>query len=487
MIKSDLKKSKRLTKKLYSALFLSWANFAKNILKKDFRKNLRQKIYAQAQVILEKQHEEESRNIGRKPIILGAWASFGLLGLFLLWSITARIDSSAIAIGKVVLDSNKKTIQHFEGGIIEVIFVEDGQRVKANQPLIKLSETAAKANQELVKKQLFALKVTKIRLESERDNKGLPDFSTMDFQYKDDVDFVKIITGERELFLTRKRAIDEKVGILSQKIKQLNEEISALESQKKSVSNRLAFVREELNSFDELYEQGIISKSSYFTLKKQMVELVGNKGEYVANIAKVRQAINESELEIANIKTESSNETIKELQEVQTKIADLEERVFASSDILQRTIIRAPQDGIINGLKFHTKGGVIAPGGEVMEIIPQDDELIVEVKINPQDIDVVRTGLKAKVRLSAYKNKSVPLLNGEVVNVSADSFLYQATNTSYFLAKIKISQKEMSHLKDVKLYPGMPVESHIITGSRTFMGYLFDPISIGTNNAFREE
>ena len=438
-------------------------------------------------VTQEKNLTEESKNIAKDSIKLGLWASVGLIGIFLIWSLTARIDSSAIAMGRVVLDSDKKTIQHFEGGIIEEIFVEDGQKVKADQPLIKLSETAAKANQELVKKQLFALKVSKIRLESERDKKSLPDFSSMNLEYKDDLDFVKIIEGEKSLFLTRKQATDEKISILQQKIKQLNNEIIAIQSQETSVRERIAFAREEANSLDELYDQGIISRSRYLELKKQMSELQGNRGEYVANIAKVRQVINESQLEIANLQTEKMNEIFKELQEVQTKIADLEERVFASSDILQRTIIRAPQDGVVNGLKFHTKGGVIAPGGEVMQIVPQDDELIVEVKINPQDIDVVRVGLKAKVRLSAYKSKAVPMLNGEVINVSADSFEDQATGSSYFLAKIKISEQEIKKLKDVALYPGMPIEGHIVTGSRTFMRYLFDPLTVSTNKAFREE
>ncbi|NBV06756.1 MAG: HlyD family type I secretion periplasmic adaptor subunit [Proteobacteria bacterium] len=492
MIKKDIKKSKRLTKKMIGNAVSRSSVFSRKIIfDHSFRKNLysktKQKIHHSAKTILDQTFEEEGRNIAHKPITLGIWFSVGLVGVFLLWSITARIDSSAIAMGKVVLDSDKKTIQHFEGGIIEEIFVEDGQKVRAGQPLIKLNETAARANQELVKKQLFALKAAKIRLESERDNKDLPDFSTIHFQYKDDVDFIKIIDGEKSLFLTRKRAIDEKVSILQQKINQLNNEIIAIKSQEKSVRQRIAFAHEEANALDELYEQGIISRSRYLELKKQMAELQGNQGEYVANIAKVRQAINESELEIANVKTEKMNEIVKELQETQTKIADLEERVFASSDILQRTIIRAPQNGIVNGLKFHTKGGVIAQGGEIMEIVPQDDELIVEVKINPQDIDVVSVGLKSKVRLAAYKSKAVPMLDGKVINISADSFLEQNTGASYFLGRIKIGEKEMKKLENVKLYPGMPVEAHIVTGSRTFMRYLFDPITISTKKAFREE
>lgn len=461
------------------------------MLKKIFNQRLPKKFFTKihqiTKLILEKNFEEESKNIAHKPITLGIWASFGLIGSFLIWSFTARIDSSAIAIGKVVLDSNKKIVQHLEGGIIEKIFVKDGQLVKKDEPLIKLSETASKANQELVKKQLFALKATKTRLETERDFRKMPDFSGSDFIYQNDSEFTKIIDGEKALFLTRKKALDEKVAILRRKIQQLNNEITAIKSQEKSVSQRISFSKDEAKSLDQLYEQGIISKSRYLEQKRQMAELQGNQGEYIANIAKVEQAINETELEISNLKTENMNEVVKELQEVQTKIGDLEERVFASSDILERTVIRSPQDGLVNNLKFYTEGGVIPPGGEVMEIVPQDDELITEVRINPQDIDVVRIGLAAKVRLSAYKSKAVPMLNGKVINVSADSFENQQSGASFFLAKIKISQNEMKKLQEVKLYPGMPVEAHIVTGSRTFMAYLFDPISVGAKKAFREE
>lgn len=506
MIKKDFKKSQKLTKKLFKFIlknlregFVLFVSFLTSlIISSQFRKKSWQKFKTYlnnsyritsiaAKKTLKKKSDDESLNIARKPIILGLWASCGLFGFFLLWSITARIDSTAIAPSKVVLNSNKKLIQHLEGGIIEEIFVRNGEKVRKGQPLIKLSETSAKANQELVKKQLFALKVTKIRLEGEVNQIALPDFSSVEFEYKNDVDFIKIIEGERNLFLSRTKSTDERVSILLQKIKQLNNEIVALQSQSKSVKERMSFAKEEAKSLDELYKDGIISRSRYLELKKQMSELQGSKGEYEANISKVRQAINETELEIANIKTEKMNEVIKELQEVKTKIADLEERVFASSDILQRTIIRAPQEGIVNDLKFHTKGGVIAPAGEILEIIPQDDELIIEAKVSPQDIDVVRVGLKAKVRLSAYKTKAVPMLKGEVIDVSADSFQDQVDGSYYFTARVKINEKEVSLLKGVSLYPGMPAESHIITGSRTFMRYLFDPLFVSMNRAFREE
>lgn len=451
-------------------------------------KKTQQKIKVEAKLILNKKLDEDSMNIGRKPIIIGIWSSFLLLGSFLLWSVTAQVNSTAIANGKIVVDSNKKIIQHLEGGIIEKIYVKGGDRIEAGDSLIRLSETSAKANQELLSKQLFALKAAKMRLISQRDDKEFIDFSEIANKYQNDVEFIKILDGERELFKIQRRSLKERINILRQKIAQLKDEIEGLRYQEDSVSKRIKMISEESGSLDKLYEESIISKTRYLELKKQTAELEGNRGQFSSNISKVSQAISETELEIANIKTEKLNETLKELQEVQTKIADLEERSSASSDVLTRILITAPVSGIINNLRYHTRGGVISPGAEILEIIPQDDKLIVEVRVNPQDIDVVTIGLDSKVRLSAYKSKAVPLLKGVVINVSADSFDDEQSGLSFFVARIKIDEDELGKLqKNVRLYPGMPVESYIVTGSRTFLQYLFDPITISMRRAFRED
>ena len=512
--KKESKKAKRLSKRLLKYLKGSVAglasflgkklsdahSYSKNLKNdKTFRKDeinkkkyklkkIKQKVKVEAKLILNKKFEEESLNIARKPIIVGMWATILLFGSFIIWGSTAKIYSTAIANGKIVVDSNKKIIQHLEGGIIEEIYIKGGDKVNAGDKLIRLSETSAKANQELLNKQLFALKVTKLRLMAQRDNKNDLSFQGLEGEYQEDQEFIKILDGERELFEIRRKSLNERIDILTQKKEQLKNEIKGLKSQEKAVNQRIGMLGEETKSLDKLFEDGIISRSRYLELKKQTAELEGNKGQYEANIAKVSQAISETELEITNIKTEKLNETLKELQEVQTKIADLEERTSASSDVLTRTIITAPTSGIINNLRYHTKGGVISPGAEILEIIPQDDKLIVEVRVNPQDIDVVVVGLDSKVRLSAYKSKAVPMLKGTVTNVSADSFEDQQSGTSFFIVRVKINEGELQKLEeDIRLYPGMPVESYIVTGSRTFLQYLFDPITISMRRAFREE
>lgn len=426
--------------------------------------------------------------IGRAPIIIGLQVTTILLGTFIIWGLFFKIDSTVIAAGKIILDDDKKKIQHLEGGVIEEILVSEGQKVYKGQTLIRLSITNAKTSQDLLREQLIALKATKIRLEVERDGKSILDFSNLNNRFEKNEDINKILQSERELFVTRKKVIDEKVAILHQKIHQLSNQILALKSQHRAVSERIDLSKDELESLQKLYDENIISKTRYLEIKKQIAELSGNQGEYFANISKTKQAIAETDLEIINLNTQNNNDVIKELRETQSKIVDLSEKIHVAQDILNRTVIVAPQSGIVTGLKFHTKGGVIAPAAEVMDLIPQDDELIVEVKINPSDIDVVMNGLEARIRLTAYRSKIVPMLKGSVINVSADSFVEAGSNVAYFLARIRITDSELKTLADnVHLYPGMPVEAYIVTGSRTFFTYLFDPIIISTRKAFREE
>lgn len=576
--------------------------------------------------------EQPQTLLASEPIKKGLWVIGILVTVFIIWGCVMKIDSAAIATGTIVVDTNKKTIQHLEGGIIEEILVADGQSVKAGQSLIRLDTTSAKANVDILMKQMFTLQTTKQRLEFERDmdinnskneklekkiikivnktetspktkikqntkpkpiqykitkqkkyinitaqkgntiyrfarrykvrpsqiikennlqkpylleigqklkipqiieikepikiktegsikiedvNKIEADkkldsdtkitiesnkldnesnisvkifsFDKEKFNTKGDLELKKILDGEIKLFNTRKKSIKGQINLLSQKKGQFRKQIEGLKAQEKATNERIAYIKDELKSTEILYKKGIVSKIRYLDLKKQLSELKGDKGEYISSIAQAKQSIGETDMEIINTKTQWLNEIIKELQQVQSEIVNLQERIVAADDILRRTIITAPQDGIITDLKFHTKGGVIAPNVPIMDIVPQNDELVVEARVNPQDIDVVHPGLKSKVMLSAYKQKKVPLLHGELIYVSADSFLDQMTGMSYYKARVRIDIKELKALENVKLYPGMPAETYIVTGSRTFFQYLISPVTDSMRRAFRED
>ena len=321
---------------------------------------------------------------------------------------------------------------------------------------------------------------------SSRDDKN-PDFTEISQQYKNfEVD--KIINTQENLFLTKKKSKQNKINILHKQIAGLNDEITGISAQKTAIGKELAVLYQQKTMSEKLVKSNNSSLNKLLEIEKQIASSEGKQGELKANIAKATQSIAETELEIENINNESLNELLSELQEVEVKISDLTEQLISTNDILTRTTIKSPTSGVVTDLQYHTVGAVISPATEIMFIVPKDDQLIIEAKVNPNDIDNVEAGLTAKVQLTAFKAKKAPKLNGQVLSVSADSLLDEITGEQYFLARIKIDEEEIKRLKsDIKLSPGMPAQVFIIIGSRSLWSYLFSPIVDASYKAFREE
>jgi len=279
-----------------------------------------------------------------------------------------------------------------------------------------------------------------------------------------------------------------KTDVLEQQVLQYQDQIIGLEAQKRGARNQLVLLKDEITSVQHLLNQGFERKPRLLELQRRAAELEGKEGEYVSDIAVAKSNIARSQLEILNIQNEDLKEVMTELKEVQQTVDDLEEKLRASGDVLERTVIRAPQAGKITGLKFHTTGGVITPGQAIMDIIPQDDTLIIEAHVQPQDIDVVHEGLSAKVMLSAYRSRYVPRLEGKVTYVSADTFTNEKTGQSYYLARIAIQDGALAKLTaHVELYPGMPAETFITVGKSTLLDYLLSPLISSFHRAFKEQ
>jgi HlyD family type I secretion membrane fusion protein len=429
----------------------------------------------------------KNKVVALQPIRYGIVSLLFLILFFGFWAIFAPIDSAAVAIGNVVLDSRKKVQQHLEGGIIKEIYVKDGSDVVAGQILIKLDDTQSRSNLKLLYNQKVASESRAGRLIAERD--GLPEIIIDGemLNVEDDPDIAKIIAGEHNIFLQRKKALSGKVRVLQQKIKQLKKEKIALKSQNNAQETSLGFVNEQIGTTKKLVANRSAKKSELIKLQKESVQLQGSIGKFYADIAKVEQTINEAKLEIINLRTNRLNEVVLELQDVHRQISDLNEKIFASEDVLQRVEIKASQSGIVNNLKYHTVGGVIPSGAEILEIVPQDDELIVEAKLSPNDIDVVYPGLPARVRFTSFNAKKIPELYGVLSRISPDAKTDYRTEYTYYLANVVISEDELKKLKGKSLYPGMPAEVMIVTGTRSFLSYLFSPIKDSMRLAFRED
>lgn len=427
-------------------------------------------------------------NIARTPIMWGAFFVFLIFGIFMFWASLAPIDSAAIAKGEVTLDFNKKTIDHLEGGIVEKILVREGQIVEKGDPLIVLDDTAVKARRDLYYGQYIAARATEARLIAERDNLARVSFpEELLAKAKEDAKVASNIDAQRRLFKSRKESLQGKVEVLQQQIKQNQEEINGLRKQISSANQQLRLLGNEISDVQYLLRSGNAPKTRLLALQRRKAEIEGQRGERQALIARAEQRINEAKIEMYNLKTSFLNEVVQELKDTQVQISDLEEQLRAAEDVMRRVVIRAPITGQVTGLTVFTVGGVIAPGEPIMDIVPKDDKLVVEARIKPEDIDVVQVGLRARVRLLAYKVRSVPPVEGEVVTVSADRFQNEQTGEAYFLARIEIDDAQLDKLEGVELSPGMPAEVLVVTGARSLMAYLFSPITDSFNRAFREE
>ena len=268
---------------------------------------------------------------------------------------------------------------------------------------------------------------------------------------------------------------------------QFSEEIKGLSSEIASQDTQLELIAEESGAVAQLVAKGLAQKPRLLGLKRQSAEIEGARSRNRARIARVKQSIGEAHLRISELSTALINEVVQELRDVQTDLSDLTERIRAAEDVMRRTDILAPLAGTIVGLQVHTRGGVIAPGSPLMDIVPKDDRLIIEAQVDPNDIDVVHSGLPAQVRLTAFNQRHLAPIDGHVVSVSADRFTDERTGAGYFLARIELDAAGLEALEDVALYPGMQAEVMIVTGARTAFDYLTKPLATSLRRAFREE
>lgn len=420
----------------------------------------------------------------RLPVTIGLVVIFLFFGVLGLWAALAPLQSAAIAQGVLSVDSQRKTLQHLEGGIVKEILVREGQKVNAGDELIKLDETQALARLDLLNGRLDAALAQEYRLRAERDGLEAIEFPET-LQERMDEDAVReILDGQQNIFAARRLSRDGQVAILERRIEQFGEEIQGLSGLADAQIEQIRLIEDEIDSNQILVDQGLSGKTRLLELQRELAELLGNRSQNLAAIAKSRQSIDEARLQITELQTDTLNEVVQELREVQTTIYDFNEQIRSARDVLQRTSIRASQSGTIVGIQVHTTGGVIAPGQALMDIVPDGDSIIVEARIDPSDIDIVEAGLDANVRLTAYSSRNMQPIDGKVITVSADRLTDPRTNLPYFLARIELTG---AIAENVELYPGMQAEVMVVTGERTLVDYITRPVRDSFNRALRED
>lgn len=409
---------------------------------------------------------------------------FGLGGA---WAASAELSSAAVAQGRVTVDSNRKTIQHLEGGIIRTVHVKDGDRVREGDPLVTLDDAQARASWDLLNAQFMSLRALEARLIAERD--GLPavlfpeDLRTA----QDNAEAVQVMDGQKALLEKRRRALETRTAILNQRITQLQVEIDSLTSQMASTDRQIALVSDEEATVRRLVNQGLERKPRLQSLEREHARLKGQRDQEAGGIARAQQQIGEAQYEIVGLENQFQTEVAAELRETQTRLADLRERLSASSDVLKRQVVVAPISGVVVDLQYFTKGGVISPGRNIMDIVPQDDALIVEAKLRPTDVDSVTEGLLAEVNFTGFKARTTPTLKGNVTYISPDSSKDERTGQHFFTARVAIPTEQLALLDGQVLTPGMPADVMIVTGERTALEYFVQPLTESFRQAFREQ
>lgn len=410
----------------------------------------------------------------RRMLVIGfllILLTFGVLGA---WSALAPIMSAAVAPGVVKVASERKTVQHLEGGIIKEILVKEGQEVSAGQVLLRLEDTMNRARYELTQGQYDNLAAQTARLEAERQGARQVSYPEDLLQRRDDPRVARLLSGESELLASRMAAQAGQINVLRQRNQQYQEKIGGLNAQMNAAKIKIEYIREELKAAESLLEQGMYTKPRYYALQREAANLDGEIGRLRADIAEMRERISETDMRIIAVRQEGQKEANDRLQLVRAQYNESRERLAAVSDTLKRTEITAPQAGTVIGLQVHTVGGVIREGAPIMDIVPKDDKLIIEAQVRTDDIDVVHKGLPAEVRFTSLNWRSTPVFTGKVTQVSPDRFVDKQTGMAYYQALIEVDTgKEPS----VSLQPGMPAEVYIVTGQRTPLEYLTKPIS----------
>ncbi len=423
----------------------------------------------------------------RRHLIVGLMIVILLGGGVGGWAATVKLSGALIAQGSVVVDQNVQKVQHPTGGIVGELRVRDGDHVKAGDVLVRLDETVMRANLAIVAKGLDQQLARKARLEAERDGAETLAFPPDLVARATDPDIAGTLASEQKLFELRRTERAGQKAQLGQRVAQLEQEIAGIEAQQTAKGQEIDLIGRELAGVRDLYNKNLVQLSRLTQLEREMARLGGERAQLLAVAAQSRGRIAEIRLQIIQIDQNLSSEVAKELRETDGKIGEFVERKVTAEDQLRRVDIRAPQNGFVFQSAVHTIGGVITASDPIMYIVPDNDRLQVEAKVQPQDIAQVKVGQHAVLRFSAFDTRTTPEIDGEVTRVSADTSTDQRTGMSYYTIRIGLPPEELKKLGELKLLPGMPVEAFVQTGERTVISYLMKPLYDQFMRAFREK
>jgi HlyD family secretion protein len=427
----------------------------------------------------------------RLPTISGILIMAVTVMGFGVWGNTAPIAGAVVASGVFVATGQNKTIQHLEGGVIREIDVREGDVVEPGQTLVELDQTAART--ELRRLFLRGARLTAMdaRLQSEMREEEKIEFPKDLLRAAADPEVTAIIQTQELTFSARRNNIKSDIASIDDSINALNERIAGSKIQLEGVRKQLKLLAEEISEKEYLLKNGLVRKPELLTLQRNEANLEGEVGRILGEIGDAKDRIARSVEQINGVRKTAIKTAVEQLHEVRGELADVHERMLSAKGVLDRTTITAPVNGVVVKLRYHTNGGVVEPGKPIMELLPLQEELVIEARVRPQDIDSVRHSQDAMVRLTALSQRVTPMISGKVIYLSADTLpderkSMQVGPTDIYLVRVKLNKAEAADIPGFKPAPGMPAEVFIKTTDRTFFQYIVRPIHDSIARAFRE-
>src|SRR6266576_1136454 len=427
---------------------------------------------------------DEAPSDSIRYVALAGWliiaVFFGGIGS---WAVTAPLNGAVVGNAVVKVDGNRKSVQHLDGGIVKELRIKEGDKVNAGDILIVLDEIQAQAEYDVLSQQYMVLRATEARLLTELDHRSelvMPeDLKTQDSYFK------SVWNGQISQFESRRAAIEGQRSVIREKINQLGSQIVGAQAQVKSFTDQITSVHAEAKDIAPLVERGLIARPRILQLERTAFGLEGQIADAKANIAKARQAIAEQEQQIAQLDNDRMADITKDLRDTQAKSLEVIPKAMNAKAVLGRMEIRAPYAGRVVGLSVFSVGGVIQRGEKILDIVPEDS-LTIEAQIAVEDISDIKPNMRAEVHLTAYKQRIVPIIHGDVVQISADRLTDPKTNNPYYVAFVKVDENELAAMPNIKLYPGMPATVMIPTVQRTAFDYIVGPLVMSFNHSFRQ-
>lgn len=430
--------------------------------------------------------EHEERRPSLRTLVLAGVAAIAVgFGGFGAWAVTAKLDNAAVASGVVAVDSKRKTVSHLEGGVLKMLLKTEGERVAKDEPLLRLEDARAGAELHQLRAKRVGLEAKLARLRAEQANAAEVDFP--DDIERDQTPIAReVVRAEGGLFKARTQVYDGKIRIQQRVIEQHQAEAEALQAQIDAIRYQRTLIDEETRVMAELYEKRYAKRTQLVDLQTRQSELTGRAGENAARKAKAEQQVAGANLEILSISLERQNEVAKDIQDSQLMLSEVNERIVQAEDVLRRLVLLSPQEGIVANIRMRTAGSAIAAGEPILDIVPEQEPLVVEAKVDPRDIDVIRVGAETRIRLTAFNSRLLPPLLAKVSYVAPDQLIDEKTNAAYFVVRAEISPESLRENK-IALHAGMTAEVLIVNGSRRAIDYLLAPFTDSFNRAFRED